>query len=180
MREHVLPNVALIGFMGTGKSLLGQMLAQRWGWQFVDTDAMVEERVGCSVAQIFERLGEPFFRQMETEILHKLETQRQLVIATGGGAPTRTENVQSLRRHAVILLLSAEPEVILQRVQPIASRPKLASAPDPMAEIRRLLKQREQAYSCADLHLNTSRLSPEQAVARIEELVKQWKATRPF
>ncbi len=180
MDEIALPNVALIGFMGTGKSLLGRMLAQRWGWRFVDTDALVEQKVGCSVAQIFERFGEEYFRQQETEALLSLETLRHLVIATGGGAPTRPENVQSLRRHAVIVLLTAEPGVILQRVQPIATRPKLASAPDPMAEIRRLLQEREQAYSCADLRLDTSHLSPEEAVQRIEEMVKRWKPARPF
>ncbi|MER3473835.1 MAG: shikimate kinase [Armatimonadota bacterium] len=180
MHNHTLPNVALIGFMGTGKSLLGRMLAQRWGWQFVDTDALVEQKAGCTVAQIFARFGEEYFRQRETEVLRDLESQRHLVIATGGGVPTRPENVHSLRRHAVIVLLTAEPEVILQRVQPVATRPKLASASDPLAEIRRLLKEREVAYACADLHLDTSHLSPEEAVQCIENLVKTWKPTRPL
>lgn len=163
--------------MGTGKSLLGQMLAQRWGWKFVDTDSLVEQRVGCSVAQIFDRFGEEYFRQQETEVLHSLENLHHLVIATGGGVPTRPENVRSLRRHAVIVLLTAQPEVILQRVQPIATRPKLASAPDPLAEIRRLMSEREAAYACADIRVDTSTLSPEEAVERIEELVREWKPT---
>ena len=94
--------------------------------------------------------------------------------------PTRLENVESLRRHAVIVLLTAEPEVILQRVQPIQTRPKLASAPDPLVEIRRLLREREKAYACADLRLDTSTLSPEEAVQCIESLVKTWKPTRPL
>ncbi len=177
MQQNVLPNIALIGFMGTGKSLLGQMLAQRWGWKFVDTDSLIEEKVGCSVAQIFERFGEEYFRQQETEVLRSLETQRHLVIATGGGVPTRPENVASLRRHAVIVLLTSEPEVILQRVQPVETRPKLATAPDPLAEIRRLLRERETAYACADIRIDTSTLSPSEAVQRIEELVKAWKPT---
>ncbi|GIV17861.1 MAG: shikimate kinase [Armatimonadota bacterium] len=177
MQHNVLPNVALIGFMGTGKSLLGQMLAQRWGWRFVDTDSLIEEKVGCSVAQIFERFGEEYFRQQETEVLRSLETQHHLVIATGGGVPTRPENVHSLRRHAVIVLLTAEPEVILQRVQPVQTRPKLASAPDPLAEIRRLLREREVAYACADIRVDTSALSPEEAVQHIEELLQAWKPT---
>ncbi len=180
MQDNTLPNVALIGFMGTGKSLLGRMLAQRWGWRFVDTDTLVEQKVGCSVARIFERFGEEYFRQRETEVLRSLESLRHLVIATGGGVPTRSENVSSLRRHAVIVLLTAKPDVILQRVQPIATRPKLASASDPLAEIRRLLKEREEAYGCADLRLDTSNLSPMEAVQRIENLVKTWKPTRPF
>lgn len=177
MQQSVLSNVALIGFMGTGKSLLGQMLARRWGWRFVDTDSLVEERVGYSVAQIFERFGEEYFRQRETEVLRSLEPQRHLVIATGGGAPTRPENVRSLRRHAVIVLLTAKPEVILQRVQPVHTRPKLASAPDPLTEIRRLLRERETAYACADIRVDTSALSPEEAVQRIEELLQAWKPT---
>lgn len=180
MQHRTLLNVALIGFMGTGKSLLGRMLAEQWGWRFVDTDALVERIVGCSVAQIFERFSEEYFRQRETEALRTLETQRHLVIATGGGVPTRLENVESLRRHAVIVLLTAEPEVILQRVQPIQTRPKLASAPDPLVEIRRLLREREKAYACADLRLDTSTLSPEEAVQCIESLVKTWKPTRPL
>lgn len=179
MQQSVLPNIALIGFMGTGKSLLGQMLAQRWGWNFVDTDSLIEEKVGCSVAQIFERFGEEYFRRQETEVLHSLEHRCHLVIATGGGVPTRAENVMSLRRHAVIVLLTAEPEVILQRVQPVEMRPKLATAPDPLAEIRRLLRERETAYACADIRIDTSTLSPGEAVQRIEELVKAWKPTPP-
>ncbi|GBC94620.1 Shikimate kinase [bacterium HR16] len=179
MQQVALPNVALIGFMGTGKSLLGRMLAQRWGWRFVDTDSLIEEQVGCSVAQIFERFGEEYFRRQETEVLRSLEHQRHLVIATGGGVPTRPENVRSLRRHAVIVLLTAEPEVILQRVQPVETRPKLSTAPDPLAEIRRLLRERETAYACADIRIDTSTLSPSEAVLRIEELVKAWKPIPP-
>jgi len=163
--------------MGTGKTLLGQMLARRWGWQFVDTDALVEQKVGYSVAQIFDRFGEEYFRQQETEVLRSLENQHRLVIATGGGVPTRAENVCSLRRHAVIVLLTAQPEVILQRVQPIHTRPKLAAAADPLAEIRRLMSERETAYACADIRVDTSTLSPEQAVERIEELVRRWQPT---
>jgi shikimate kinase len=175
MRDQSLPNVALIGFMGTGKTLLGRMLAHRWGWRFVDTDALVEQKVGCSVAQIFERFGEEYFRQQETEVLRSLENLHRVVIATGGGVPTRTDNVISLRRHAVIVWLTAQPEVILQRVQPIHTRPKLASAAEPLAEIRRLMSERETAYACADIRLDTSTLSPEEAVERIEELVRGWK-----
>lgn len=166
--------------MGTGKSLLGRMLAKRWGWRFVDIDSLIEESVGHSVAQIFKRFGEEYFRQRETEVLHSLESQHHLIIATGGGAPTRPENVRSLRRHAIIVLLTAEPEVILQRVQPVETRPKLAFAPDPLAEIRRLLREREDAYACADIRVDTSTLSPEEAVKRIEELVQEWKPNRPF
>ncbi|MCS6830573.1 MAG: dephospho-CoA kinase, partial [bacterium] len=80
MQHSTLPNVALIGFMGTGKSLLGRMLAQRWNWTFVDTDSLIEERVGCSVSHIFERFGEEYFRQQETEVLRSLENQRHLII----------------------------------------------------------------------------------------------------
>lgn len=163
--------------MGTGKTLLGQMLAQRWGWRFVDTDSLVEQRLGCSVAQVFERFGEEFFRQQETEVLRSLEVERQLVIATGGGVPTRPENVRSLRRHAVLVLLTAAPEVIVQRIQPVHSRPKLASAPDVLAEVHRLLREREPAYACADLRLDTSALHPEEAVQRLEELITTWRPT---
>lgn len=172
-------NVALIGFMGTGKTLLGRMLAQRWGWRFVDTDSLVEQQLGCSVAEVFERYGEAFFRQQETEALRTLEGERHLVIATGGGVPTRPENVRSLRRHAVLVLLTASPEIIVQRVQPVHSRPKLASAPDVLAEVRRLLHEREPAYACADLNLDTSTLTPEEAVQRLEEMLQSWRPTPP-
>lgn len=171
-------NVALIGFMGTGKSLLGNLLAQRWGWEFVDTDALIEQQTGYTIAQLFQHYGEPYFRQLETEVLRQLETRRRLVIATGGGAPTRTENVQSLRRHAIIVLLKAQPEVILQRVQPLSTRPKLAAAQDPLSEIRRLLQERELAYACADIQLDTSYLSPQEAVTQMEELITAWKSMR--
>jgi shikimate kinase len=177
MQRDTLPNVALIGFMGTGKSLLGQLLAQRWGWRFVDTDTLVEQQEGLTVAQIFGRFGEEYFREREAEVLRRLEGQRHLIIATGGGVPTRPQNVSSLRQHAIIVLLTAEPEVILQRVQPLAARPKLASASDPLVRIRQLLREREQAYrACADIQVDTSHVTPDEAVQRIEELIEQWKA----
>lgn len=166
--------------MGTGKSLLGRMLARRWGWKFVDTDSAIEEVLACKVAEIFERYGEAFFRQQETQVLQSLETQSRLIIATGGGAPTREENVRSLQRHAILVLLTAKPEVILQRVQPICTRPKLASARNPLEQILELLQQRQAAYACADLTVDTSDLSPDEAVETIEEMIEQWKPTRPF
>ncbi len=179
MQKDVPVNVALIGFMGTGKTLLGRMLAYRWGWRFVDTDSLVEERLGCAVAEVFERYGEEYFRQQETAVLRALEAERHLVIATGGGVPTRPENILSLRRHAVLVLLTASPEVIVQRVQPVHSRPKLAAAPDLLAEVRRLLQEREAAYACADLSLDTSSLTPEEAVQRLEEMIHSWRPTTP-
>ena len=130
--------IILTGFMGTGKSQVGRLLAQRWGLKFLETDALIEEQEGTSIAQIFATQGEPYFRDRETAVLRQVLGQEALVLSTGGGMLLRPENVELLRAAGPIICLQASAETILERITGTDQRP-LLNTPDPLAEIKRHL-----------------------------------------
>src|SRR5262245_19245459 len=105
-------NLVLIGFMGTGKSEIGRRLAERLKRAFFDTDAMIEKQTGFRVTQLFEKGGEDSFRELETQTIRLVSTLDNAVIATGGGVPTRPENMRELEKNGFIICLAARPETI--------------------------------------------------------------------
>lgn len=147
-------NIALIGFMGTGKSSVGQLVAAQLHFTFLDTDHVIEARAGKSISDIFAQQGEPVFRELEKKIVGELVTRRKTVISTGGGLPADPENFASLKSHSLVVCLWASPEKIWERVRNQTHRPLLNEA-DPLAKIRSLLEQREPYYRQADVLLNT-------------------------
>ena len=165
-------NLVLVGFMGTGKSTLGRAVSRLLGRRFVDSDAEIESRAGCSIPAIFARRGEGAFRALEAEVLAEVSGRGGQVIATGGGALGRPENLAALRANGVLVLLSARPEVLLRRVggaEAAARRPLLAG-PDPLDRIRELLAVRQGMYAQADLRLDTSDMTTEAAVQALMAL----------
>lgn len=147
-------NIALIGFMGTGKSSVGQLVAAQLHFTFLDTDHVIEARAGKTISDIFAQDGEPAFRALEKKIVDELVTRKKTVISTGGGLPANPENFASLKTHSLIVCLWASPEKIWERVRSQSHRPLLNEA-DPLAKIRRLLAEREPYYRQADVLLNT-------------------------
>jgi shikimate kinase len=147
-------NIALIGFMGTGKSSVGQLAAAQLHFTFLDTDHVIEARAGKTIGEIFEEQGEPAFRELEHKIVGELVTRRRTVIATGGGLPANPENFASLKTHSFVVCLWASPEKIWERVRSQTHRPLLKEA-DPLAKIRKLLEERAPYYRQADVLLNT-------------------------
>src|SRR5437763_1440684 len=111
--------------MGTGKSSVGQALASLLHFQFIDTDDWIEARAGLSITEIFQRHGEPCFRQYESEAVAALGQQTRLVIATGGGLAAHGNNLALLKEHALVVCLWASPEAIWQRVRHQSHRPLL-------------------------------------------------------
>jgi len=168
---RVRRNVVLIGFMGTGKTAVGRRVAARLGCPFVDTDTLIEERAGRPIPRIFAEDGEAAFRQLEAEVVDAAAGRDGVVIATGGGVVLRPENMARLRQTGVIVALRADPKAILARVGG-SVRPLLAG--DPEGSIRRLLAERDVLYGEADLAVDTTALSPEDAAARVIAFV-----TRP-
>ena len=160
-------NIVLVGFMGTGKSVIGRLLSQRLHRRRFDTDAWVVAEAGMPIAEIFERFGEQAFRDMETLAARQVSTPRRLVVSTGGGILGRDENVELLRSGGRLVRLHARPEVILERTRPWTRRPLLASAADPLETIRQLLAEREPRYALADWSIDTSDLALEDVVERI-------------
>lgn len=143
-------NVALIGFMGAGKTTVGHVLADLLEFEFLDTDRMIEQREGCRITELFAHQGEAYFRQRESELCGELEALRGKVIATGGGLAVNPDNLASLRRHALVVCLCASPETVFQRVRTQTHRP-LLQTPDPLGRIRELLSERAPCYRKADI-----------------------------
>lgn len=161
-----MQNVALIGFMGAGKSSTGHFLAEALHFEFVDTDALIEQQVGKSVSEIFAQYGEPAFRELERKAGISLASRSHLVIATGGGFVTNPENLERLKSHALVVCLWASPEVIYERIRHQTHRPLLRDA-DPLGRIRQLLADRESAYRQADVLVNTEARSTRELAQQI-------------
>ena len=159
-------NLALIGFMGTGKSSVGQLVAAQLHYRFVDTDELVEARAGKTISAIFAEEGELRFREQEREVVEELKNFHRTVIATGGGLVTREPNLASLKTHALVVCLWASPETIWERVNHQSHRP-LLQTPDPLAKIRQLLSEREPAYRKADVLVSTELRSVKEVVQHV-------------
>ncbi len=147
-------NIALIGFMGTGKSSVGRMLAEQLHFSFIDTDDLIESRAGKSISAIFAADGERAFRELERAVLEELAARKRTIISTGGGLGAVPENLASLKQHSLVVCLWASPEKIWERVGGQTHRP-LLQGPDPQGKIKRLLAERGPTYKQADVLLNT-------------------------
>jgi len=149
-----LVNLALVGFMGTGKSSVGRLVAEQLHFDYLDTDELIQSRTGRIIADIFAKDGEPAFRKLEEQIVAELAAHERTVIATGGGLPVNPKNLASLKTHALVVCLWASPDRIWERVRNQTHRP-LLNTPDPKRKIRELLAAREPFYRQADVLLNT-------------------------
>jgi shikimate kinase len=172
--ERQMHNIALIGFMGTGKSSVGRLLAESLRFDFLDTDILIETRAGKFIAEIFAAEGEAAFREHERQVVTELAERRRTVISTGGGLAANDENLASLKTHAFVVCLWASPQKIWERVRHQTHRPLLQEA-DPLAKIRQLLDAREAHYKQADVLLNTERRSLKEVAAQV---LLQFRAAR--
>lgn len=152
-------NVILMGFMASGKSTVGRVLARDLDWEFVDTDRLIESEQGTSIPQIFEDRGEAAFRDLESAIAERLDGMHHRVIATGGGFPLREKNLEAARRAGAVVLLMASADQIWHRVASSKHRP-LLQKDDPKGEIRRLLAERESAYDAISIKVRTDGKTP--------------------
>ena len=174
-KRHI-QNIALIGFMGTGKSSIGHLIAEQLHFAFVDTDELIEARTGKTISAIFANDGEAAFRQLEKEIVAELSARKRTVISTGGGLGANEDNLASLKEHALVVCLWASPEKIWERVRHQTHRPLLKEA-DPLAKIRQLLAAREKYYKQADVLLNTELRSLREVAQQV--LHQFYVASRP-
>lgn len=148
------------------------MVARRLGMKFVDTDELIIEKLQMSIPDIFARLGEPKFREIEKQVVAEVAEKDGQVIATGGGVPLGEENVASLKRNGILVCLAASPEVIYRRTLRSDTRPLLRTR-DKLEQIKALLESRQLYYSVADYQVDTSS-RPASAVAR--EIVELYKS----
>jgi shikimate kinase len=152
--DRRIVNLALIGFMGTGKTSVGRLVAELLNFEYLDTDEMIQSGTGRTISDIFKTDGEPAFRALEEKTVVELASRAKTVIATGGGLPTNPINLTSLKTHALVVCLWASPEKIWERVKNQSHRPLLHDE-NPQVKIRELLAAREPFYKQADVLLNT-------------------------
>lgn len=164
--ERHLTNIALIGFMGTGKTSVGRLLAESLGFEFLDTDELIQSRTGRTIADIFAKEGEPAFRKLERQIVQELSDRKKTVISTGGGLPTNPENLAALKSFALVICLWAGPEKIWERVRHQSHRPLLHDT-DPQKKINDLLALRSPFYRQADVLVNTDQRSAREVAMQI-------------
>jgi shikimate kinase len=166
-------NVALIGFMGAGKSAVGRALASAVGMDFVDLDSLIRQKTGRSISQIFSSGGEAAFRRIESDAVSEIAASVNTVIACGGGVVLDRSNVEILKRNAVIVYLSAAPSILLRRVLNSPERRPLLQVVDPASAMDGLLKRRLPLYqAAADLTIDTSDLDIEGVVKKIVSELK--------
>lgn len=170
-------NVILTGFMGTGKTSLGKLLATKLGRPFVDIDKKIEAEQKLSIPKIFEQFGEEHFRELERAAVKELSERRGLVIATGGGTVKDEENLRLLKDSGVLICLTTEPEEIFSRTARRGERPVLDGGGNERLEtIKRLLAERKKFYDRADYQVDTTEWSPLQIIDDICKYLRQFRS----
>ncbi len=161
-------NIALIGFMGTGKTAVGSLLAEKLGKQFIELDELIEKKAGKTIPGIFEQDGETIFRELEIEATRDAAEKENTVIACGGGVVLNQINIDRLGRNSVIVYLTASPEAILERTSSDEDERPLLVAEDKASKVVKLLKFRQPFYErAADITVDTSGLDVAEVAGQI-------------
>jgi shikimate kinase len=167
------PHVVLVGLPGSGKTTVGEGVASALGRAFLDLDREIERREGMTVAQIFGERGEYAFRQLERALTEELKAVGGMILSPGGGWIASPENVSLLRPPAYFIYLRVRLETAIKRLGPQRSTRPLLIRPDPLGELRRLYEARKAAYEAADESVDTERLSPQQVIEAVTQLVRR-------
>lgn len=164
-------HIYLIGFMGAGKSTIARELKRQKGLDIVEMDQVIAREQNMSIPQIFDQLGEEFFRKLETELLLSLASENPKVVSCGGGVAMRPENVKAMKESGTVILLTAEPATILERVKDSHDRPLLENNKT-AGHIENLMNARKPAYeAAADYTVSTDGKSAEEIALEIDRLL---------
>lgn len=169
--KHLKGHIYMIGFMGVGKSSTSKELSKKLGVSEYDTDAMIVEHEGRSIAEIFAEDGEEYFRSIETSLLDNIARMSPCIISCGGGMVMRENNVTKMKENGKIILLRATPETIYEHVKDSTNRPLLNGNMN-VPYIRKMMSEREPQYAAAaDIVIRTEGLNPRQVADKILELL---------
>ena len=167
-------NIALIGFMGTGKTAVGRLLAKKLGRKFIELDSLIEQAASKPILEIFEQDGEIAFRELEIEATKKIAREQSTVIAAGGGIVLNKINIDRLRESSRVVYLTASPSILLRRVSSGKNKRPLLNVPDQAAQIRAILQFRKPFYQhAADITIDTSKLDVTSVAKQIVEKLRQ-------
>ena len=164
-------NIIITGFMGTGKSVVAKQLACKLKMEFIDMDRIIEERQGTSIANIFARYGENYFRQQENKLVKELSKKENMVIATGGGTLLSSDNIRILSQKGKIICLHADSQTIYNRVKRKNNRP-LLNGESILDKINHLLKERKKTYDNIKWKIDTTNFATQEVVDKIINLLK--------
>lgn len=168
-----MKNIVLIGFMGTGKTSTGRLLAARLGRPFIDVDRKIEKECAMSIPEFFRAHGEEAFRHKEKLTIAKLSRYNSSIISTGGGSVVDPDNYSKLKQNGIIISLTASVDVILERTNRRKGTRPLLDCENPRDIIAALLLERAHIYNNADFIVDTGELSPHQVVDRIIHFLRQ-------
>jgi shikimate kinase len=163
MKKHLI----IVGFMGTGKSTIGQLIAAKTGMEHIDTDDLIQRDRGCTISEIFANYGEMTFRNVETGVIEQaVQNTHSSIITTGGGIVLRSENRITMNKYGWVFALDANPQEIIRRLQEDTSRPLLqgGSLED---RVNHLYETRRPLYQFADYQIDTNHKSVKQVAKQI-------------
>ena len=160
-------NIIMVGFMGSGKTTVGRIVAKKLGYEFFDTDKYIEQKEGMTITEIFAEKGEPYFRSLELDVAKEISQSENKVIGTGGGMVKNDEIMSLLKANGVVIYLKASAGKIAHNLRNDNSRPLLAGG-DKFEKIKALLSEREHLYkNAADILINTDRKVPKKVALLI-------------
>jgi len=168
-----MKNLVLVGFMGSGKTSAGKLAAQRLGMKFVDMDNLIEQRVGRTISQIFEKEGEPFFRRLERTLVRDLADGQDHVIAAGGGVVLDPNNLRDFSRTGVVICCWVDAAVAHERTKYTKHRPLLEIDADRPKRLENLLRQREALYKAIPNRIDTSAMTVAQQAETIVRMYQE-------
>ena len=173
IKSHITTNISLIGFMGSGKTSTGKILAERLNYLFIDLDNIIELGLNMPISEIFERHGEEYFRNTETNSIKKIYVNKNCVFACGGGIIVRHENTEIIKKNSTVIFLRVSPEVAFKRLKNSDNRP-LLKAPNRFEVIAELIKKRDFLYrSTADFTVDTDFKNPKEAADEILQRIEK-------
>ncbi len=166
-------NIVLTGFMGTGKTSVGKLVARKTGMGFADTDALIEALEGKRVEDIFREKGEKYFRSLEEKVISRVSDLKGFVIATGGGAVLSADNMDNLRKRGIIFCLRAKPETVYRNIRNSPDERPLLKEKDMLLQINKLMEEREKYYRNAHYIIIVDGRTAEETA---EEVISIFKA----
>jgi shikimate kinase len=165
-----MKNIYLVGFMGSGKSTVGKILAEKLNMNFVDIDKLIEEKEGMKIKNIFEQKGESYFRELERKQIEAIVNQEGFVVSTGGGLGANLDNMNLMKKNGDVVWLDVSLNTVLDRLKNDQDRPLLKQ---PTEKTRQLFEERKNVYRLANIRINADKKTPSQIVEEILTKIKR-------
>jgi len=159
-----LENIYLVGFMGSGKSTVGHILAEKLDMEFIDVDTEIEKKENKKISEIFKEKGEPYFRELEKKEIDLITKKKGVVVSTGGGLGADIENMKKMKETGTVIWLDVPINIILKRCEKDINRPLLQQ---PFEDLKKLFEDRKKVYSMSDIHIKIENQTPEEIVQEI-------------